>query len=77
MNELNKEFVENYAKMNQLYKQHFEDMQRMNQQWFNLFWRPFMQQQQEQENKEGQAKNRRLIHCYMLIMTAVGRSTNN
>jgi hypothetical protein len=51
---VNKEFVENYVKMNQLYKQHFEDMQRMNQQWFNLFWRPFMgqQQKQEQENKE-------------------------
>jgi len=30
--------------MNQLYKQHFEDMQRMNQQWFNLFWRPFLGQ---------------------------------
>ncbi|MFL6390806.1 MAG: hypothetical protein ACJ71E_01970 [Nitrososphaeraceae archaeon] len=50
---MNKEFVENYGKMNQLYKQHFEDMQRMNQQWFNLFWRPFMgQQQQKQEQKQ-------------------------
>jgi hypothetical protein len=42
--------------MNQLYKQHFEDMQRMNQQWFNLFWRPFIigqqQEQQEQEKKQ-------------------------
>jgi hypothetical protein len=53
MNEVNKEFVENYGKMNQLYKQHFEDMQRMKQQWFNLFWRPFMgQQQQKQEQKQ-------------------------
>jgi hypothetical protein len=33
VNEVNKEFVDNYAKINQLYKQHFEDMQRMNQQW--------------------------------------------
>jgi hypothetical protein len=40
--------------MNQLYKQHFEDMLRISQQWFNLFWRPFMgqQQQPEQEKKE-------------------------
>jgi hypothetical protein len=39
--------------MNQLYKQHFEDMQRVNQQWFNLSWRPFMgQQQRQQEQKE-------------------------
>ena len=59
MNDTYKEFIENYAKMNQLYKQHFEDMQRMNQQWFTLLWNPFMEKQQqkeqriEQENKEG------------------------
>jgi hypothetical protein len=56
MNDTYKEFIENYAKMNQLYKQHFEDMQRVNQQWFNLFWRPSMgdqqQPQQEQDKKE-------------------------
>jgi enoyl reductase-like protein len=53
MNDTYKEFIENYAKMNQLYKQHFEDMQRVNQQWFNLSWRPFMvQQQRQQEQKE-------------------------
>jgi hypothetical protein len=49
MNEVNKEFIENYAKMNQLYKQHFEDIQRVNQQWFNLFWRSFMGEQQSQQ----------------------------
>jgi CheY-like chemotaxis protein len=49
MNDIYKEFTENYGKMNQLYKQHFEDMQRMNQQWFNLFWRPFIGEQQQQE----------------------------
>jgi len=39
--------------MNELYRQYFGDMQRMNQQWFNLFWKPFMgQQKQEQEKKE-------------------------
>jgi hypothetical protein len=51
MNEVNKKFVENYAKMNQLYKQHFDEMQRVNQQWFNLFWRPFIGEQ-EQEKKD-------------------------
>jgi hypothetical protein len=55
MNEVNKELVENYTKMNQLYKQHLEDMQRMNQQWFNLFLRPFIGQQgQHQEQKKKQ-----------------------
>ncbi|MFL6456912.1 MAG: hypothetical protein ACJ71G_08085 [Nitrososphaeraceae archaeon] len=50
-----KEFIENYTKMNQLYKQHFENMQKVNQQWFNLFWSPFMGKQQppqKQEKKE-------------------------
>jgi hypothetical protein len=40
-----------YIEYNQLYKQHFEDMQRMNQQWFNFFWRPFMAEQQQQEEQ--------------------------
>jgi hypothetical protein len=57
MNEIYKEFIENYAKINQLYKQYFEDMQRMNRRWFNTFWRPYMgqqpQQEQEQEKREG------------------------
>ena len=52
LNDTYKEFIENNLKMNQLYKQHFEDMQRTNQQWFNLFWKPFMSRQQEQEKKE-------------------------
>ena len=37
--------------MNQLYKQHFEDMQRVNQQWFNLFWRPSMGEQQQPQQE--------------------------
>jgi hypothetical protein len=40
--------------MNQLYKQHFEDMQKVNQQWLNLFWKPFMVEQQQ--GQEGQEK---------------------
>jgi hypothetical protein len=57
MNEVNKEFVENYVKMNQLYKQHFEDMQRMNQQWLNLFWRPLMRQQEQYQEQKREKKN--------------------
>jgi len=38
--------------MNQLYKQHFENMQRANQQWLNLFWSPFMEQQQQDQEQE-------------------------
>jgi hypothetical protein len=38
--------------MNQLYKQHFEDIQRVNQQWFNLFIKPFMGQQDQEEEEE-------------------------
>ena len=49
MNELYKEFIKSNEKMNQLNKQHFEDMQRINQQWLNLFWRPFMSQQEKKE----------------------------
>ena len=56
INEVNKEFIDNYAKMNQLYKQHFEDMQKVNQQWLNLFWKPFMVEQQQQPGQEGQEK---------------------
>ena len=51
MNDAYKEFIENYAKISQLYKQHFEDMQKVKQEWFNLFWRPFVSQQQEQEQE--------------------------
>jgi hypothetical protein len=43
----------NYNKMNQLYRQQFEEMQKMNQQWFNLFWRPFMSQQEKEAEEEG------------------------
>jgi hypothetical protein len=58
MNELYKRFIKSNEKMNQVSKQHFEDMQRINQQWLNLFWRPFIiGQQQQQENKqEGEKK---------------------
>jgi hypothetical protein len=52
MNEVNKELIENYAKVNQLYKQHFEDMQKANQQWLNLFWKPFIGEKQQQQEKE-------------------------
>ena len=51
MNDAYKEFIENYAKISQLYKQHFEDMQKVKQEWFNLFWRPLVSQQQEQEQE--------------------------
>jgi hypothetical protein len=53
MNEVNKELIKNNEKINELNKQHFEDMLIISQKWFNLFWRPFMGQQQEQEKKEG------------------------
>jgi hypothetical protein len=51
MNDAYKEFIENYAKISQLYKQHFEDMQKVKQEWFNLFWRSLVSQQQEQEQE--------------------------
>ena len=59
MNEVNKEFVESYAKMNQLYKQHFEDIQRAYQQWFNLFWRSFMGQQKQQQQEQHQEQEKK------------------
>ena len=55
VNEVNKEFVDNYAKINQLYKQHFEDMERMNQQWLDSFWKPLvadLHQRPEEEEKK-------------------------
>ncbi|MFL6423749.1 MAG: hypothetical protein ACJ71R_09170, partial [Nitrososphaeraceae archaeon] len=57
---MNKEFVENYGKMNQLYKQHFEDMQRMNQQWFNLFWRPSWVNSNKSKSKSKKRKKKKI-----------------
>ena len=40
------------AQNNNINKQRFEDIQRANQQRFNCFWRPFMGQQQQDQEQE-------------------------
>ena len=51
-NESYNESIKLIERANDIYKELTENYARVNQQWYNLFWRPFVSQQQGQEPKE-------------------------